>query len=84
MHWNGCVHVSREAWNRYSEAQRAIVPPPRDEAELELRRLRAEVERRTAEVERLTAENTRLEQQVQQTPAQSGIVKSLRKTLGLS
>ncbi len=27
-HWNGFVHVTEAAWARYSEAQRALLPPP--------------------------------------------------------
>jgi hypothetical protein len=75
IHWNDCVHVAPEAWNRYSEAQRAILPPPRHNIELELRRLRSEIDR-------LSAENLRLRQDMQQAP--SGFMKSLRKMLGRS
>jgi hypothetical protein len=76
IHWNDRVHVSRESWNRYSEAQRAIVPPPHDEAELELRRL-------GAEVRRLRAENERLQQELQQKPGQTDFITSLRKAFKL-
>src|SRR6185503_7100796 len=27
-HWDGVVHVTREAWARYSEQQRALLPEP--------------------------------------------------------
>jgi hypothetical protein len=27
-HWNGQVHVTEAAWQRYNEAQRALLPPP--------------------------------------------------------
>ena len=33
-HWNGFVHVSEAAWARYSEAQRALLPPPTSASKL--------------------------------------------------
>jgi len=43
VHWNDQVYVSPEAWARYSEGQRALLPPPTSVDEMELRRLRDEV-----------------------------------------
>lgn len=53
IHWNNHVHVSPEAWARYTEAQRAMLPPPMSKTELEIRRLRAEVDRLKTENEGL-------------------------------
>lgn len=83
IHWNDRVHVSRESWNRYSEAQRAILPPPQGEAECELRILGAELRRLRAEVERISAENERLQHELQQKTGQTGFVTSLRKAFRL-
>ena len=53
IHWNDRVYVSPEAWSRYTEEQRAVVPPPTVSAELELRNMRDEVRRLKEEVARL-------------------------------
>jgi hypothetical protein len=66
-HYDGVVHVTERAWQRYSEAQRSLLPPPSPMLGLgagvptsnasfqAMRRLQAEVEelaRRNAELER--------------------------------
>jgi len=53
VHWNDDVFVSPEAWARYSDEQRALLPPPSAASEMELRRLRDEVARLKDEVARL-------------------------------
>ena len=53
IHWNDSVHVSPEAWGRYSEKQRALLPPPAHASEQELKRMRAEIARLKEELGRL-------------------------------
>jgi hypothetical protein len=82
IHWNDRVYVSHEAWARYSESQRAVLTPPRDGAEFEVKRLRADVER-------LSEENARLQEEIRQArnvlPRPSERVMAwLRKALTLS
>lgn len=58
-HWDGFVHVTKAAWERYSEEQRAVMPAPAERhpqgpESLSLKRLREQVEalsRRNAELE---------------------------------
>jgi hypothetical protein len=51
IHWNDHVYVSREAWERYSEAQRALLPLPAEGgAEFEMTRLRGEIQRLKSEL----------------------------------
>lgn len=51
IHWNDRVYVSPDSWNRYTEQQRAVLPPPTVAAELELRAMRDEVRRLREQVE---------------------------------
>jgi hypothetical protein len=73
IHWNDQVYVSTDAWSRYSDEQRALLPKPDTDAkklerlhELEVDGLKREIAALKAEVDRLTA-----------TP--KGLVSSLRK-----
>lgn len=58
-HWDGVVHVTKEAWSRYTEEQRALLPTPaaigpNSPEALSLKRLQAQIEaltRRNAELE---------------------------------
>lgn len=60
-HWNGDVFVTPEAWARYNEEQRALLPPPapqgdqRHPEQLSLKRLVAEVAELTRKNEELKA-----------------------------
>ncbi len=53
IHWDEHVYVSPEAWARYSEEQRAVLPPPTQADALEVRRLHAEITRFKEELIRL-------------------------------
>ena len=68
LHWNDRVFVSPEAWARYSEAQRAVLPSPPQEFEQEVRlqghRIVAQqrqIETQQQEIVRLKAENEALQ-----------------------
>lgn len=57
-HWNGDVFVTPEAWGRYSEEQRSLLPSPmkHDERHPEERSIKALI----AQIERLSKENDEL------------------------
>lgn len=97
IHWNDRVYVSRQAWERYDDVQRGLVPSPADQWEIDLKLLRAENERMRleaapikAELDRLQAELGRLQAEEQArilaTPAATarGVLPSIRRLLGLS
>ena len=71
-HWDGVVHVTREAWARYTEQQRALLPEPdpssrRSPETLSLRNL-------SEQVAMLKRRNEELEERV----ASRGLVGTLR------
>lgn len=51
LHWNDRVYVTPQAWDRYSEAQRAVLPPPAQAFELELRMQHQKVEAQKRQIE---------------------------------
>ncbi len=65
IHWDDQVHVSHDAWLRYSEEQRALLPNPPGAAEHEAHKLRNEIRQ-------LKADNTRLQQELQHHQDQAG------------
>ena len=89
LHWNDKVYVSPEAWARYSEAQRAVLPePPRafeHEAKMQRQQLEAQqrrLEAQQAEIENLKYENETLKAKLEK-PAGSESRRSLfRKVIG--
>lgn len=85
LHWDDQIYVSSDAWSRYSEIQRAIMPRPPSEAERDANNLRHGVSTLKAENERLRAEIERLQQVepiVAPQQANSGFLKGLRQVFG--
>lgn len=95
-HWDGDVFVTPEAWARYGEAQRELLPPPmergpRHPEQLTVKRLtghtealtreNGELKARIAELEHYEARAAELEEQLSRTGVK-GIVNALRKLLG--
>lgn len=56
IHWDGHAYVSPQAWSRYSEGQRAVLPPPAQDFEQEAKVLRQENARLQAEIAGLKAQ----------------------------
>lgn len=86
IHWDGQVYVSAQAWNRYSEAQRAVMPRPPSDAELEADHLREGFKVLQAENARLKERIAELERSEghdgsQETDRATGLVGRLRKAL---
>ncbi|SKA37842.1 Phytanoyl-CoA dioxygenase (PhyH) [Enhydrobacter aerosaccus] len=50
IHWNEHVYVSQQAWSRYSDAQRAVLPAPSQDFEQEAKVQRQEIARLKAEI----------------------------------
>ncbi|WP_296332917.1 phytanoyl-CoA dioxygenase family protein [Reyranella sp.] len=59
-HWNGDVFVTQSAWTRYSDEQRALLPPPMSPSERHPEQL--SLKRLTAEMAELTRENQKLKE----------------------
>ncbi len=80
VHWNDKVYVSEEAWARYTPAQRALLPTPSGNSELQLKILRDENKNLKAENELLKARSMAPEP----VPVpDNGIIPALRKLIGI-
>jgi hypothetical protein len=85
LHWDEQVYVSPQAWARYTDLQRALLPPPPAAAEREAHRLREEVRR-------LKADNARLLIDIQQIrggenlkhDVREGLFQRVRRAIGRS
>jgi hypothetical protein len=85
-HWDGGVFVTPEAWARYSEEQRRLLPPPmahgpRHPEQLSIKRLAGQAEALTRETEQLKARVAELEDELSRTGFR-GIANAVRRLMG--
>jgi hypothetical protein len=85
-HWDGGVFVTQEAWARYGETQRELLPPPmergpRHPEQLTVKRLTGQAEALTRETEALKARIAVLEDELSRAGVK-GVVNALRRLLG--
>jgi hypothetical protein len=81
IHWNESVHVSKEAWARYNEAQRALLPRPKDEVESENRLLKGQVSHLKGEIAALEREVTNLKSAIARAAAQQSLLPALKRAI---
>jgi hypothetical protein len=82
VHWDDKVHVSEEAWARYSEAQRALLPPPAGELPRKIKVLQEENRQLRDDCERMKRENEALKAILTEPKPRFGVVSTLRKVIG--
>lgn len=90
IHWDDKVYVSEEAWARYSDIQRALLPSPQSETSRYLSTLQNEanwlkikIEQMHARTTALEAENEALKDQLNARGVKLGVVSALRKAIGI-
>ena len=80
IHWNDHVHVSQRAWDRYTPTQRALLPPPRGTAEIQVKQLQGQIAQLKDELAGAKSEVDRL--QKEQAIAQAAQTPKTRFFLG--
>jgi hypothetical protein len=78
IHWDDKIYVSEQAWARYSETQRALLPPPASELPRKIKVLQEENRQLKGDNEKLKQENAALKARL----TKPGVVSTLRKVIG--